>query len=106
MSNFWQPDPRQTVPATSQLHKLLNRIPRDLSTMPSLAGVAALLSKLSGTPNGLSELRCLCAVGLKWSRQMPAYQAYPPSGAAEPRPFPKVFRLSVTVIWVIYFTLL
>jgi hypothetical protein len=38
--------------------------------------------------------------------QMPAYQAYPPSGDAEPRPLPKPFRLSVTVRWVMNFTLL
>jgi hypothetical protein len=49
------------------------------------------------------------AEGWGWSDAggpMKAYQAYPPSGDAEPRPLPKPFRLSVTVRWVMNFTLL
>ena len=38
--------------------------------------------------------------------QMPAYQAYPPSGAAEPRPLPKPLSESVTVRRLINLTLL
>ena len=37
---------------------------------------------------------------------MPAYQAYPPSGAREPKPLPKFFKLSVTVMRFRYFQLL
>src|SRR5271155_324209 len=40
------------------------------------------------------------------ARQMPAYQAYPASGSAEPRPLPNFFRSSVTVMCVTNFTLL
>ena len=42
----------------------------------------------------------------KWIPQMPAYHAYPPSGDAEPSPFPKPFSESVAVIRVMYLTLL
>jgi hypothetical protein len=38
--------------------------------------------------------------------QMPANQAYPASGEAEPKPLPNCLRLSVTVNRVMYLTLL
>ena len=38
--------------------------------------------------------------------QMPAYHAYPPSGAAEPKPLPSRLRLSVMVRLVMYLTFL
>jgi eukaryotic-like serine/threonine-protein kinase len=38
--------------------------------------------------------------------QIPAYQEYPSSGAAEPRPLPNSFRVSVTIRRVMYFTFL
>jgi hypothetical protein len=44
------------------------------------------------------------AAGLRC--QMPAYQAYPPSGADEPKPLPNRLRLSVTVRLVMYLTFL
>ncbi len=39
-------------------------------------------------------------------RQMPAYQAYPASGDADPRPLPKPFIESVAVRRTMYFRLL
>ena len=39
-------------------------------------------------------------------RQMPAYQENPASGAAEPKPLPMFFIVSVTVMRERYFTLL
>lgn len=38
--------------------------------------------------------------------QIPAYQAYPPSGADEPRPLPNFLRSSVSVIRTRYLMLL
>ena len=40
------------------------------------------------------------------SLQIPAYHAYPASGDAEPKPLPKAFRLSLTVMLAMYFTFL
>jgi len=38
--------------------------------------------------------------------QIPAYQAYPPSGEAEPKPLPNGLRVSVRVRRVMYLTFL
>ena len=55
-------------------------------------------------PTGLLFAGVYGAGGLH--NQMPAYHAYPPSGAAEPNPLPNRLRSSVRVRRVMYLTFL
>jgi hypothetical protein len=55
---------------------------------------------------GAGAISRASAEAQKRACQIPAYQAYPLSGDADPRPLPNFFRLSVTVRCVMNFTLL
>jgi hypothetical protein len=61
---------------------------------------------LGGARFVLNGRRCQRHKAARLRCQMPAYHAYPPSGADEPKPLPKRLRLSVTVRLVMYLTFL